>query len=263
LTDSPAVLFLTKLLPGFVLPLGLGLLLLALGAVAERTRFRRSGTAAKCAAFGLLWITSTPAFADWAYASLEGQYPPQTIAGTPRADVAILLGGAVAQPTSPRVAADLVASSDRVLHAARLWRAGKVERILVTGGNLRWLPAVKPEAELIRDLLVEWGVPADVIDFAGESRNTFENAREIVALRDKAGFRSALLVTSAAHMPRALAVFRKAGLPVTPATTDVEVVSGGEWTIQRWLPDAGALAVTSSAAREWIGFWAYRARGYL
>ena len=63
-------------------------------------------------------------------------------------------------------------------------------------------------------------------------------------------------------MPRALAVFRKAGLRVIPATTDVQIVDG-PLTILDWLPVAAALAMTTSAAKEWIGFGAYRWLGYL
>jgi uncharacterized SAM-binding protein YcdF (DUF218 family) len=158
---------------------------------------------------------------------------------------------------------DLVASSDRVLHAARLFRADKVKRILVSGGNIPWLPGERPEAELIREFLVEWGVPSGSIEIAGASRNTYENALEIRSMRELQPFVSALLVNSATHMPRAMAVFLRAGIPMTAATTDIEVVTPGPWTLLRCLPNADALVMTTTAMREWIGFWVYRARGYL
>lgn len=150
-----------------------------------------------------------------------------------------------------------------ILHAARLHRAGKVRRVLVAAGNIPWLPAIKAEAELIRELLMTWGVPPGDIEIAGASRNTYENAIEIRDLRRARPFETALLVTSASHMPRALAVFRKAGLPVEPATTDIEVVDVPGGDLLRWLPDAGALAMTSTAVKEWIGCWGYWARGYV
>jgi uncharacterized SAM-binding protein YcdF (DUF218 family) len=263
MTDSTLTLFLTKLLPVFVYPLGLAIGLLLLGGLAAALSWRRLSSAAVAVAVAWLWVAATPAFAEWALGTLERRYPPRTIADVPTADVAIILGGAVGGPVPPRVTVDLGPSSDRVLHAARLYRAGKVKRVLVTGGNIPWLPGEIPEAELIRDLLIEWGVPAGAITLAGGSRNTFENALEVRAMRERAPFGSALLVTSAAHMPRAMAVFAKAGLPVTAATTDVEVVEGAEWTPLRWLPDAAALAATTMAIKEWIGLLAYRARGYV
>ncbi len=117
------------------------------------------------------------------------------------------------------------------------------------------------DADLV-DPLVEWGVAPEAIVFAGASRNTYENALEVRAMRERSPFKSALLVTSASHMPRALAVFQRAGLPVTPAATDVAVVAPGPWTVLRWLPDATALEVTTRAMKEWLGYWVYRARGY-
>ena len=107
----------------------------------------------------------------------------------------------------------------------------------MSGGNIPWLPAAKPEAELIRELLVEWGVPAAAIEIASASRNTYENAVEIKAIRDRTRFNSALLVTSVAHMPRAMGVFRRAGVPVIASTIDVEVVDGSPASVLRWIPD--------------------------
>lgn len=259
--ESTATLFLTKLLPVFVYPLSvaIGLFLLA-SLLAARPR-----AAMVCRAVAIvgLWTASTAPVGEWALGTLEKQHPPRPIAELPQADVAIVLGGVVGGAIPPRVTSELFASGDRVLHAARIFRAGKVKRILVTGGNLPWHASSPPESTLMRDLLIEWGVPAAAIEIAGQSRNTYENALEIVALRERQPFASALLVTSAAHMPRAIATFQKAGVPVTPATTDVEVTNAGLWTPLRWLPDAGALDTTTRAIKEWIGFAAYRVRGYV
>lgn len=75
-------------------------------------------------------------------------------------------------------------------------------------------------------------------------------------------FKSALLVTSAVHMPRAMAVFQRAGLPVIASTTDVVIIDGSH-DIWDWLPDAAALNLTTAAAKEWAGLLSYKARGYL
>ena len=158
---------------------------------------------------------------------------------------------------------DLSGAADRVLHAARLYRGGKVKRILVSAGNLPWERALKPEAELIKELLVEWGVPSEAIEIATASRNTYENAREIEHMWKARGFKSALLVTSAIHMPRAIAVFRRVDLPVIASTADVLVVDGDPRDLFAWLPEASALAATTNALKEWMGILVYRLRGYL
>jgi uncharacterized SAM-binding protein YcdF (DUF218 family) len=256
--DGETALFLTKVLPLAIYPLGatIGFGLIAVGLAFGG--YSRGALVVALSALSLLWIASMPCVAVWAIASLENQNPPRPIAETPKADVAILLGGGVASPTPPRISAELNEAGDRVLHAARLFKAGKVQRILVTGGNIPWVSGGAPEADLMRDYLVEFGVPIDLIEIAGQSQNTYQNAREIVAMWAGGQFRSALLVTSAAHMPRAMAVFRKAGFPVEPSPTDVRAVPPNEPTLLDWLPHAGALEQTTQAIREWIGLFVYR-----
>jgi uncharacterized SAM-binding protein YcdF (DUF218 family) len=123
-----------------------------------------------------------PVSANWLLSQLESKYPPMPIENPPRADVAIVLGGSISQPLPPRVAPDQSDAVDRVLHAARVFRAGKVGRILVSGGNLPWETAIEPESRLVRDLLVELGVPANAIFEDAESRNTHENAINSAAI---------------------------------------------------------------------------------
>ena len=254
------MLFVSKLLPIFVYPLGLTLSLLALSGVGALLRFQRLKILAFASAVLILWVSSTPVVANWAESSLERQYPARPMAETPNADVAIVLGGAVGQPLPPRVEVGLSETTDRVLHTARLYKAGKVKRILVTAGNIPWLSAVEPEAELIKDLLIEWDVPAEAIELKGESRNTYENALEVEEVWQKQGFKSALLVTSAAHMPRAMATFRHAGLPVIASTADVHIVEAPDPLAL--LPNSSALVGTTNAIKEWIGLLTYRLRGW-
>jgi uncharacterized SAM-binding protein YcdF (DUF218 family) len=261
--ENGVFLFLSKFLPLFFYPVGLSLSLGLIGSLCLLLKFRRLAIASVGSAMIILWICSTPFFAIRVIASLERQYPPRTMAQTPGADVAILLGGALGQPLPPRVEVYLSGGAGRVLHASRLYRAGKVKRVLVSAGNIPWALAIKPEAELIKELLVEWGVPSEAIEIATASRNTYENGREIERMWKARGFKSALLVTSAIHMPRAIAVFRHAGLPVIASTADVLVVDGDSRDLFAWLPDASALAGTTKALKEWMGILVYRLRGYL
>ena len=256
-------LFFTKLLPVFVYPVGLVVALFALAALLSLRSRPVAGRVIAGVAVGWLWIASTPSFSDWALTTLESQHPPREIAELPKVDAIVILGGAIDHPVGPRRSIDLSEAADRVLFATRLFKAGKAPRLLVTGGNLPWAAGSQPEALLIRDLLVEWGVSATAIEAAGRSRNTYENAREIAEIQARTPFRMALLVTSASHMPRAVAVFKKAGIPVVPAATDVQVLKNVPWTILRWLPDARALRWTTVAVKEWIGFGAYRLLGYV
>jgi uncharacterized SAM-binding protein YcdF (DUF218 family) len=189
MVENGVFLFLSKLLPLLFYPVGLSLSLGLIGSLCSLLRFRRLALACVGSAMIILWICSTPIFAARVVASLERQYPPRTMAQTPEADVAILLGGALGQPLPPRVEVHLSGGAGRVLHASRLYRAGKVKRVLVSAGNIPWVRAIKPEAELIKELLVEWGVPSEAIEIETASRNTYENAREIERIWKTRGMR--------------------------------------------------------------------------
>jgi uncharacterized SAM-binding protein YcdF (DUF218 family) len=259
---SSTFVFLSKLLPAFIYPVGFTIALLLVTLLLGALRHYRAATTTLLAALLWLWMCSTPIVAEHLARGLEQQFPPLPLARTPRAEVAIVLGGSVAAPMPPRIEVELVEASSRVLHAARLYRSGIVARIIVVGGNLPWQPRPAPEAQIMRQLLIEWGVPFEAISLAGASRNTIENALEVAKLREKAWFRSALLITSATHMPRAVAVFRRAGIPVTASTVHVTVVDRPT-TVFDWLPDAAALAMTTNVIKEWIGIRVYRWWGYV
>ncbi len=241
-------LFLSKLLPLAVLPEGILTLALVSIVISAWLDAYRLMWMISALALAIFWISANPFVANQLMATLESQHPIDPNA-QPRADVAIVLGGAVYNPSPPRQEPELGEAVDRVWHAARLYRSGQIAKILVVGGNLPWWPGAHSEAALIHKLLVELGVPASSIQIGGTSRNTFENAVEAKALMQAQPFESALLITSAWHMPPAPCDFR---------TNDE--LSG---TLLDWVPNAQAFAMTSAALREWMGFYVYRWRGWL
>jgi uncharacterized SAM-binding protein YcdF (DUF218 family) len=255
-------LFLSKLLPVFVYPLGAALILGALALILLVLRFRQSGLFLLGVVLAGLWIGSTPIFANWLMARLETENPAVAVESLPEADAIILLGGFMDQPLTPRIYAELNEAADRVIGAWRLFSAGKAPVILVSGGNLPWRSGASPEAELAADLLAEFRVPSSAIVVEAESRNTYENAVNTAAIFEERGWTSGLLVTSAAHMPRALATFRKTGLEVVPVSTDVQVRFPLYDSLLDFLPDAEALERTTSAIKEIIGSAVYRSRGW-
>jgi len=253
--------FLSKVLQTLIFPLGMAMALAVLGLVLLLLRRHRSGAVMIATGLTVLWVASIPPTAGWLTSLLERDYPPRTVAETPRAELAIVLGGALGGAAPPRVAPDLGGGADRIWFAAQLFRQGRVQRLLVTGGNTPWTPDAAPEAESIRDLLVAWGVPATAIEVETKSQNTWQNAlgaRRFIA-EDSVG--PALLVTSGTHMRRALATFRKAGLEVIPATAEVSYTQGGRFTVLGLIPDAGALNQTTLAFKEHLGLLVYRILG--
>lgn len=254
---------LSKLLPLLVYPftVSLGLSLLAL--VLLWAGKRRAGIGALAASIALVLVCSSPQLATWLYARLERQYLAVPVEQSPEADAIVVLGGGIGPPLPPRVDLDFNASADRVWHAARLYRAGKAPSLIVSGGNVFPQRAAEPEAVYTAALLADWGVAREHIIIEAESRNTFENARRTRAILEARGMDRILLVTSAFHMPRALATFRAAGIDAVPSPTDFRVVAYDEPGIFGWLPSLGALGATTTVIQELLGRAVYRLRDWL
>jgi SanA protein len=128
----------------------------------------------------------------------------------PAAEVAIV-PGAMVQPDG-RMSAML---ADRVRQASRLWHAGTVGKILVSGDHHTWS---YDEPDTMRKALVARGVPPrDVFeDHAGlDTWATMVRARSIFNVHH------AVIVTQGFHMPRALFLAQEAGIDATGLTADL------------------------------------------
>jgi uncharacterized SAM-binding protein YcdF (DUF218 family) len=255
------MLYLDKLLAQLAYPLGLslGLAVLAL-ALLVVGRYR---LALAALSIGILWLGlwSMPIASERLRLSLESRFAQESVAALPAADAVVVLGGGIkgAPPDWPY--SDLGRASDRVWHAARIYHAGKAPRLILSGGSMPWLGARRTEADAMQGFLVDLGVPIEAILREGRSRNTRENALYTAEILNAQGIGRVLLVTSALHMPRALATFRAVGIDAVPAATDFEVMPEPGHPI-RWLPDAEALFDSTRALKEYLGWWVYRWRGW-
>ena len=251
-----------KFLAAALMPINV---ILALGGAALVLAARKKARAAAgtgAAAFLLLLAVATPAIPNAMVASLERRYPPVAPQHSASADAIVVLGGCLAPERPPRLSAELVDSSDRLLHAARLYRAGKAPVVLASGGTVPWTSSSRPEAEEMAAFLVEWGVPRTAILVDARSRTTWENAVETEGILKARGARSILLVTSAIHMPRAVAAFRMTGLSVTPSPTDYLVTDPEAAPYLEWFPSPGSVSRFQVALWERGGLLYYRLRGW-
>jgi len=254
--------YLSKILPIFLMPLGLVSLLLLVAFVLLRRKKLRSAAGVIILALAVLWTASTPFVAGRLYRHMESFYPPVPMENVPVRNCLVVLGGALGEVSPPRLEFDMGEAVDRVYKAAALYRAGKAPVVIVTGGYQPWSASKTPEADLIRGLLIEWGVPGEAILLEGKSRNTRENALFSKNIMDSISCEDALLVTSAAHMPRAAAAFRSVGMSVTPVSTDVRALKQVVPALMNFLPSADALEMTSNGIREWLGQQVYAWKGW-
>ena len=243
-------------------PLAIALVLLLAAVVLWRRRWL--GRAVLLAGIAVLWVFSTRIVSESLIHGLETEVQGSTLENAPQEKAIVVLGGDLHPPTATHKQIELVDASDRLLHAVRLYRAGKAPLIILTGGNVSFLggSAAMNEAQAAELMLQEWGIPKSAILTETKSQNTHENATETRKILDRLGIRRVLLVTSAYHMPRAVAVFHKAGVDVVPCPTDYMTGWGEPDPLFRFLPDAGALADCAAAVKERVGLVLYRLRGW-
>jgi len=262
-------LYLSKLLPLFVYPLGLACLLLILALIVRRRP--RWSTLLIVATLALLWLSGNRLVSMAVVRSLEWQYlPPATM---PHADVIVVLGGGTRPLSYPRPFHEVNEAGDRLIYAALLYQQGVAPHLLVSSGVVGVDgPAIVGEAESMAALLKLMGVPTDALWLESRSRNTYENAVESKKLLDAQGIDRIVLVTSAMHMPRAVAIFQKQGFDVIPAPTDFmgtqadwEYYSSPNPAIQVFnlFPNTEAMDRFVRALKEYMGMAVYWARGWL
>jgi uncharacterized SAM-binding protein YcdF (DUF218 family) len=144
----------------------------------------------------------------------------------------------------------------RVRYAAWLARQTGLP-VLATGGR----PKVEypPEAELMKKILErEFNVGPVIIETA--SRDTWENAAYSALLLRERHIDTILLVSTATHLPRAVAAFERQGLTVIPAPTLFRKDQLDPTNPRSWLPSTTAVAAIHDAGYEWLGRLWYAVR---
>ena len=213
----------------------------------------------------LLWFLSTPWFAN--QASLWWEIPRTARSQLPQvSDVAVVLGGMSDPKISTPDHLEFNRSSERITEAVTLWRQGRVKALLITSGSGDLLDSKAVEAPGLAAWARSQGVPADALVVESASRNTRENATLSLPLAEAKGFHSFVLVTSAVHMRRAEAIFRKAGYASgdrTLAVWSVDTQTNAERFPFNAVPDPSSLATVQTVIREAVGYLVYFIQGYL
>lgn len=243
------------ILKQLILPPG-GLLLLVLLGWWLRRRAPRLAILCTLLGLGGLWAMSLPVTVQSSARLLESvpalpaeQWP----ALAQRADAIVVLGGG-RQPADPAWGIDqpAPAAAERLRYAARLAKATGLP-LLLSGGSP--YQAGLSEAQLgARVMTEDFGVPVRWLE--ERSRNTWENARYSSVMLGREGLRRVVLVTSAAHMPRALWSFERSGLTVIPAPVGF-LGGASDRPLGGWLPEAAAVGLSGALFHEALGRLAY------
>jgi uncharacterized SAM-binding protein YcdF (DUF218 family) len=195
--------------------------------------------------------------------SLEQPYGGVNYAALPPADAVVLLGGGVGLSRDEVGGLHLSDSGDRVIMALEMMRLGKAPVLVCGGGIVKMESGELSEADLLKRALEERLSIPEIISLGG-CRDTHDEAvrtRDLVRAR---GWQRLLLVSSASHLPRAVATFRTIGLTVVPVPCDFRITPGT--TPSRFIvpmPGYEGFEKMSVWMHETIGWWEYRRRGWI
>jgi uncharacterized SAM-binding protein YcdF (DUF218 family) len=247
--------YLSKILWFFVQPLNLVIFLLAAGLLCGVLDRRRLMTAGMAGAFVVLALATWTSFGQTLLNPLEERFQrpnpvPEKVDG-----IVVLGGGLEGAINLVRGGYELNAGGDRYVETAILARGYPKARIVVTGGAGTLVLEGEGDGATAPRLLTALGVDPARLVLENESRNTYENAVFTKRLVSPAPGETWLLVTSAFHMPRSMALFEKAGFAVLPWPVDYRT-SGRE---SLFFADNAidSVQATTLGIREWIGLLAY------
>ena len=203
----------------------------------------------------LMWILSSSIVGSYVVNTWEASAETTALSVDEPFEYIVVLGGGTS--VSPNGRAQLGMSGDRVGYAASLYLSGIAKHLVTTGDNLvisgSLTSGFKTEDDpsyQTKQIWQSFGVPAEVIlELPGQNTSS-----EVAALREHTEYwqdKRCAILTSASHMPRALALARRAGVRVLPIAADYRT-STGPLTINEFFPDSGNLVRLQLIFKEWL-----------
>jgi uncharacterized SAM-binding protein YcdF (DUF218 family) len=240
-------------LGALLMPLPIACLLASVGLVTKGVGHRRLGhVLVALGGFIALAATLGPV-SNVLLRPLEDRYPaiidPSVIRPLPRY-IAVLGSGYRPRDGLPITAALDAVALVRLTEGVRLFRQMPGSRLILSGGAVDGQP---PSARGYELAAMALGVPSSSIDIIDSPLDT---GAEIRALHARLGNAPVILVTSAAHMPRAMAHCARGGLRAVAAPTGNLTEPSGTWGVGAFLPSGTSLRKTETAFHEYVGLLA-------
>jgi len=258
---------LKKIIGGLLMPLSLSLGLIAIGAILWRFSARRTRLGRGLVVGGVLWlgVCGNEGVGTWLAHGLETRFPaiPELPAGAPlpaplaRCRFIAVLGGGHHYAPGWSANNELSPSAlSRLAEAVRLARLLPGARLVVSGPP-------EPEggpahARVLADAAVALGVARERITGIDTARDT---EAEAAALKAIAGDAPVALVTSAWHLPRAMALCRRQGLDALACPADFVTRATGARPADFFHWNVSGLEDSTRAFHEWLGLGWARLRG--
>ncbi|PBQ32261.1 hypothetical protein CNR22_10920 [Sphingobacteriaceae bacterium] len=228
-----------------------------------RTKVEGRARRLRIIAVTVLYLCSNPFLVDELFRAWEPVTPDYDLMDT-KYEGAIVLGG-IGDIDMRLEKINFSHSGDRLFQTLPLYYKGRIKRIIFTGGSGSIEFPEKKEGYFVGKYLKSINFPDSSLIIEAQSKNTYENAvftkKILDSLHIDGNF---LLVTSGYHMPRSMAIFKKAGYKnVTPYITNR---SSGvrRYTFDHlFIPNPGTLFALQFLIHEWIGYLTYKVKGYV
>jgi uncharacterized SAM-binding protein YcdF (DUF218 family) len=171
--------------------------------------------------------------------------------GSPRVEYIVVLGGWHKTNDSIPLSSQLGYDSlTRIIEAISLYHKNPGSRLILSGAQPDNDPVTN--AEMMERMAVSLNVPLKDIILENRPKNT---AEEAVMLKEKLLGKIFILVTSAAHMQRAMHLFHAHNLNPIPAPVNFLLLKHTPFSLE---PSAIALQTSETAMHEHIGLlWAW------
>ncbi|MDP1730137.1 MAG: YdcF family protein [Devosia sp.] len=241
-------------------PLSLVLLLGLAGLLLGFTRWRKLSQLSVLLSLVVLGLCAFSSFGYVLIQPLEARFSRPDVAPADISGIIVLGGGMDADINGGRRGYELNRSGDRFTEALRLALLYPQARVVISGGTGVFFAGEDSEAAAGARFFEDFGIPPERLVLETRARNTEENAQFTRQLLEPMPGEVWLLVTSAFHMPRSAALFRKAGFPVIPWPADYLGTGVERFGIKLDQP-AENVGVAGIAIREWIGLLAYYVTG--
>ena len=238
------MIYLHKILPTFVLPIMLVIIVILIGLIKNKKKLIYI-------AIGVLYILSTPIFSTNFFKLVEGKEYRKPISAIDSADAIVVLSGMLEINEVGDSTYIEWGDPDRFFGGIALFKAGKAQKLVFTGGKMPWDKAKKTEGEVLKEYAISNGIPSEKIFVTKDVEYTADEAVAVKELISPS--KRLILVTSAYHMYRAKTLFEKQGFIVNPYKVDYKATRNDTTTLMDFLPSAGNLELSESGIREIFG----------
>ena len=237
------MIYINKILPIIVSPLGLIIILLFFGVFRKRML-------PSMIALILLIILSLPIVSRQLIKFLEQGYTLISPNNVDTADTVIVLSGMIRTiKQNNEIYYEFSDAVDRVFAGIELLKLNKAQKIILTRGKLPWSLGM-PEGEFLAQFVKSQGTNKNQVILTEVVQNTNDEAIAVSKILPKNS--KIILVTSAFHMPRAKTVFENQNLKVIPYAVDFRL-GEKKMDVLDFLPQANAFKDSSFYFREIIG----------